>query len=118
MEETINYQSDAFNKACQEIFILYPEAIGVAFKGLDCGCALVCGVSARGEPVGSLIYVSGQPGRKGKKSPICLKCKKDDGLDRVVREGIIWPGEENERPNVDLRLSIGKKVFGPDYQEP
>ena len=118
MQETRNYPSGTLNKTCREIFTVYPETIGVAFKGLDCGCALVCGVSAKGDPVGSLIHVSGQPVKKGKKPPICLKCRKDDGYDRVVREGIIWPGDESEQPDIDLRLSIGRKDFGPGYQEP
>ena len=118
MEEKTNFQSTAFDGACQSILSTHPEAIGVAFKFLDCGCSLLCGVSAQGDPIGEMIHVSGQPARKGKKPPICFKCKKDSSLERVVWEGIHWPGDENELPDKELRLSIGRNVFGPGYIEP
>ena len=118
MEEKTNFQSTAFDGACQSILTTHPEAIGVAFKFLDCGCSLLCGVSAQGDPIGEMIHVSGQPARRGKKPPICFKCKKDSSLERVVWEGIHWPGDENELPDKELRLSIGRNVFGPGYIEP
>jgi hypothetical protein len=118
MEEKTNFQSTAFDGACQSILTTHPEAIGVAFKFLDCGCSLLCGVSAQGDPIGEMIHVSGQPARRGKKPPICFKCKKDISLERVVWEGIHWPGDENELPDKELRLSIGRNVFGPGYIEP
>ena len=118
MEEKTNFRSTAFDGACRTILTTYPESIGVAFKFLDCGCSLLCGVSAQGTPVGELIHVSGQPARKGKKPPICFKCKKDDGMERVIWEGIHWPGDESELPDKELRLSIGRNVFGPGYIEP
>ncbi len=117
MMTNVNFDSDSFTKACQKILAEHPETIGVAYKGLDCGCALVCGVSAKGDPVGPLIHVSGQPAKKGHEPPVCLKCKKDTGLNRVVQEGISWPGNESELPEKELRLSIGRKVFGPGYTE-
>ncbi|MEJ2286303.1 MAG: hypothetical protein P8X85_22230, partial [Desulfobacterales bacterium] len=86
MEEKTNFRSTAFDGACQTILPACPEAIGVAFKFLDCGCSLLCGVSAQGNPVGELIHVSGQTARKGKKPPICFTCKKDNGLERVIWE--------------------------------
>jgi len=110
-------QENSFSDACRQIFARHPEVIGVAFKWLDCGCSLICGVSTRGDPVGSLTHVSGQPVVKGRKPPICLKCKRDTSLDRVVWQGMHWPGDESELPDQALRLSIGKKVFGPDYSE-
>ena len=79
-----DYKENAFSDACREILRQHPEAIGVAFKWLDCGCSVVCGVSAHGEPVGTLIHVSGQPALKGRKPPICLKCRRDEHLERVV----------------------------------
>ena len=112
MRDNQTFGSDSFTNTCQTILIEHPEAIGVAYKGLDCGCALVCGVTAKGDPIGSMLRVTGQP------ITICLKCKKDDGLNRVVQEGIRWPGDENELPDLELRLTIGRKVFGPDYLEP
>ena len=101
-----------------EILNAYPEAIGVAYKGLDCGCSLLCGVSAGSQPLGPLRHLSGQPRRTGRRAPICLKCKRDDGLStRVVREGIFWPGSVDERPDIELRNLIGRSVFGAHYKE-
>lgn len=117
MKKTTYPHLDPFHDACERIFSDHPEAIGVAYKGLDCGCALVCAVSAKGDPVGSLVHVSGQPSGPGLGPPICLMCKKDSGLDRVVMQGVHWPGEESERPEEKLRLFIGEKVFGPGYSE-
>jgi hypothetical protein len=118
MEFKSNTQFSPFNEACQAILFDRPEAIGVAYKVLDCGCALLCGVSAGGDPLGTLRHVSGQPLKKGTKTPTCLKCRRDNGLDRVVWNGIYWPGSQREWPDKDLRLSIGRKVFGPGYMEP
>jgi len=118
MSDKNTFGSDSFTNACRKILTGHPEAIAVVYKGLDCGCALVCGVSAMGDPIGSLIHVPGQPVTGGQNAPICLKCKRDTGLNRVVQEGISWPGDENELPDMELRLSIGRKVFGPDYLEP
>ena len=109
---------DRFEAACMDIILEQPEAIGVAYKGLDCGCALLCGVSAAGRPLGPLRYLSGQPTPGGRRRPICLQCKINDGLQhRVVREGIHWPGADHERPDPALRNHIGRQVFGGDYRE-
>ena len=118
MEHTENTQFSPFNDACRKILFEHPEAIGVAYKVLDCGCALLCGASATGDPTGMLQHISGQPVKRGNMPPICLKCKKDDGLDRVVWDGIYWPGSQDEWPDKDLRISIGRKIFGPGYMEP
>jgi hypothetical protein len=118
MQEKTNFRSTAFDEACQTILAAHPESIGVAFKFLDCGCAMLCGVSAQGNPIGKMLHVSGQPAKKDKKPPICFKCRKDSGLDRVIWEGIHWPGDESEMPDKELRLSIGRNVFGPGYIEP
>ena len=107
-----------FNEACLNILSEHPEAIGVAYKVLNCGCALICGASAAGEPLGFLQHISGQPVKRGSRPPICLKCRQDKGLDRVVWEGIYWPGAQSEWPDKDLRISIGRMVFGPAYTEP
>jgi hypothetical protein len=107
-----------FDEACR--FVLYenPDAIGVAYKVLNCGCAMICGATAGGEPIGTLQHISGQPLKRGSTSPICLKCRKDSGFDRVVWEGIYWPGPQSEWPDKDLRISIGRKIFGTGYIEP
>ena len=107
-----------FSETCRSILAEHPVAIGVAYKVLDCGCALLCGMSAGGDPVGPLQHISGQPIKKRARIPICLKCRKDKGLDRVVWEGIYWPGSQQEWPEKDLRVSIGRKVFGSGYMEP
>ena len=107
-----------FNEACHKILYKHPEAIGVAYKVLDCGCALICGATAGGEPIGALHHISGQPIKRGNKSPICLKCRKDKGFERVVWEGVYWPGSQSEWPDKDLRISIGRKIFGNGYIEP
>ncbi len=119
MTHKLNWKvTGAFEALCMEILNAYPEAIGVAYKGLDCGCALLCGVSASSQPLGTLHHLSGQPVHPGRRAPICLKCKLDDGLRRrVVREGIFWPGSSDERPDIELRNLIGRSVFGPQYRE-
>lgn len=106
-----------FLQACNQIFDLYPEAIGVAYKGLDCGCSLMCGVSAQGQPLGELQHVPNVGSGSGTGALICLQCKQDNGLQRVVNQGIAWPGTEAERPEAALRVAIGKAVFGQEYVE-
>ena len=117
METNKNTSFSLFNETCQTILVEYPEAIGVAYRALDCGCAVLCGVSAGGDPIGALQHVSGQPIKRGSKPPICLKCRKKNWLDRVVWDGIYWPGSQSEWPEKDLRITIGRKVFGPGYTE-
>ena len=107
-----------FHDACRKILHTHPEAIGVAYKVLNCGCALICGATAGADPVGELQHISGQPVKGGGQSLICLKCRKDDGLDRVVWEGIYWPGPQNEWPEKELRITIGRKIFGIGYMGP
>lgn len=112
-----HHEQNAFLLACRQILERHPRAIGVAFKWLDCGCSLLCGVSPKGEPVGSLVHVSGQPAGKSRQQPVCLQCRRDGGLSRVVWQGIHWPGTEIELPDRELRLEIGRRVFGPGYTE-
>ncbi|MDJ0817537.1 MAG: hypothetical protein QNJ58_15110 [Desulfobacterales bacterium] len=111
-------QYSPFNDACQNILMRHPEAIGVAYKVLNCGCALICGATAGGDPIGKLRHISGQPVKSGRRAPICLKCRLDGGLDRVVWEGIYWPGPQSEWPEKNLRIKIGRKIFGLGYMEP
>jgi len=113
-----HHEQNAFLLACRRILEQHPQAIGVAFKWLDCGCSMLCGVSPQGDPLGRLVHVSAQPSDgKGSQKTICLQCRKDGGLSRVVWQGIHWPGTENELPDRELRLVIGRSVFGPGYTE-
>jgi len=118
MADNRGTQYSPFNEACQNILYEHPEAIGVAYKVLNCGCALICGATVAGDPLGTLHHISGQPVKGEGRSPICLKCRKDKGLDRVVWEGIYWPGPQSEWPDKDLRISIGRMIFGSGYMEP
>ena len=118
MEANSKVPSNLFEETCQKILIEHIDAIAVAYKVLDCGCSLLCGVSAKGDPLGALLHLSGQPVKQGKRTPICLKCKMGSGLKRVVWEGIYWPGAESEQPDKAFRLMIGRKVFGQGYFEP
>ena len=111
---TAKDHDDPFAQACREVFACHPDAIGVAYKGLDCGCSLLCGVDARGAPVGRMIHV-GTRSRAG--APVCLACKRDNPWGRVVREGLVWPGSPAEHPEPEVRATIGRTVFGPDYSE-
>lgn len=118
MPENEKKQYSPFNDACRNILLRHPEAIGVAYKVLNCGCALICGATAGGEPIGHLRHISGQPVKSGRQAPVCLKCRRGNGLDRVVWEGIYWPGPQDEWPEKDLRVKIGRKIFGIGYMEP
>ena len=118
LEKSKQKMATPFSEACLSILADHPVAIGVAYKVLDCGCALLCGMSAGGDPIGDLQHISGQPIKKGARIPICLKCRKDTGSDRVVWEGIYWPGSQQEWPDKDRRVSIGRNVFGSGYMEP
>ena len=118
MTDNKSTQYSPFNDACQNILLEFPEAIGVAYKVLNCGCAMICGATAGGDPIGTLQRISGQPIKRGNKSPICLKCRKDSGFERVVWEGIFWPGPQSEWPDQDLRIFIGRNIFGKGYIEP
>lgn len=83
---------------------------------LDCGCINVCGVSIQGAPVGSIKTVALT---EGTQNPVCNLCLLEKGrvAGRVVDRKIIWPGDESELPAPELRLTIGRKVFGPEYTE-
>ena len=112
-----NQNTTPFDDICHRIFIEHPEAIGVAFKWLDCGCSLVCGVSTSGKPVGLLVHVDPQAAAGSMRANTCPHCRKDSGLERVVWQGIHWPGTPDEYPDKALRIAIGREVFGPGYSE-
>lgn len=91
--------------------------IGVAVFELDCGCIRACGVSAEGDPVGEMIMVALGAVKALDDKPLCVKCDADGGADpiRCIRQSMVWPGDESEMPEEEVRLVIGKKVFGDEY---
>ena len=104
---------------CNATVMAQPDAVGIAYIELDCGCIHFCGVSFNGYPVGVMQTMSGPSDEAADESPICLRCYREKKLDmtRVVKKGIVWPGEASELPEKDLRIFIGQTVFGPDYDE-
>ena len=113
MESSKREELKAF---CEDLILQHPEAMGIAYMELDCGCINSCGVSAKGDPVGEMQAVSGD---SQKEETVCLKCYREKTIDwgRVIDKGLIWPGEDSERPDEKLRMEIGKRVFGSDYTE-
>ena len=119
MENIKDKRFTALKQMCNKIAMEQPEAIGMAFIELDCGCINVCGVSVKGDSVGTLQTIPGPFIEDDQSQPICLTCYKDKSIDigRVINQGIMWPGDESEKPQRQLRQFIGQSVFGPDYSE-
>jgi hypothetical protein len=119
MEKSDLSATDALKNICNRLVLKHLDAVGMAVIELDCGCVDICGVSIRGEPVGSIktIALGAQAGRE--QSPICSRCLASKGrvADRIVSRRIIWPGREEERPDSNLRQFIGQAVFGQNYTE-
>lgn len=101
---------------CEGLILQYPDAMGIAYMELDCGCINSCGVSAKGDPIGEMQSISD---RAQKGDTLCLRCYRDKRIDwsRVIEKGLIWPGDDSERPDKTIRSAIGKRVFGPDYSD-
>ena len=58
-------QYSPFNDACRNTLLRHPEAIGVAYKVLNCGCTLICGATAGGllvesDPPEAEVFVDGR----------------------------------------------------------
>ncbi len=119
MEKSDLIGMEALKNTCNRLVLKHPEAIGMAVIELDCGCLNICGVSMRGEPVGSMKTILAGATDGASKNVICSRCFASKGRlsDRIVNQKIIWPGGESEQPERDLRLYIGQKVFGEDYVE-
>jgi len=114
-------QEDSLKRLCNRIILEHPEAICMALIELDCGCIHVCGVSVTGIPVGRMETFSGLFDKNSDQSPVCIRCAGAAGgsmMDRIIHRALIWPGDEHEKPDKDLRNLIGRAVFGRDYQEP
>jgi hypothetical protein len=119
MENTDLTATDALKMICNRLVLKHPDAVAMAVIELDCGCVDICGVSIRGEPVGSINTIAlGSPAGQVQ-SPICRRCLASKGRisDRIVNRRIIWPGSDEERPDADLRLFIGQAVFGANYRQ-
>lgn len=104
---------------CNTLVMDQPDAVGIAYIELDCGCIHFCGVSFNGHPVGKMQTLSGTSEDDAEAPPICLQCYREKKLDmmRVIKKRLVWPGEASEMPEKDLRIFIGQTVFGPDYDE-
>ena len=119
LEKSDSSTADALKHICNRLVLKHPDAVGMAVIELDCGCIDICGVSIRGEPVGSIKTISGDLRTGDQQSPICDRCLASKGriAGRVVDRRIVWPGNEAERPDRDLRIFIGRRVFGDEYIE-
>ena len=119
MKEPAGHSFKALKDICHKIVMKHPDAIGMATIELDCGCINFCGVSFNGEPVGSIFSIPANQEAENDNSLICFKCleKKGGITERIVNQGLIWPGDENEIPEEEIRLHIGREVFGPGFSE-
>ena len=119
MEKSDLITIEALKSICNRLVMKHPEAIGMAMIELDCGCINICGVSIRGEPVGSIKTIVARAGSGDTKSLICRRCLASKGRisERIVNQRMIWPGDADELPERDLRIFIGRKVFGHHYIE-
>ena len=119
MKEPADHSFRALKEICNRIAMKNPAAIGMATIELDCGCINVCGVSFQGEPVGSIMNIPANQESANDIRLICFKCLEMEGeiTNRIVNQGLIWPGDENEIPEEETRLHIGREVFGPGYTE-
>lgn len=119
MEKSKLVRMEALKTICNRLVMKHPDAIGMAMIELDCGCVNICGVSIRGEPVGSINTIVTGSETGDTPNPVCNRCLASKGRisGRILNQRIIWPGEVSEHPDRDLRLFIGRKVFGEDYLE-
>ncbi len=111
MKEIQEYQKLAIKNATLILFSKYPEAAGVVYWILDCGCTKMCCVSEKGDPIGGRLLVSGQPMPDQDTIFVCHKCMVDRGpaRERTVHQGVVWIqplGKEH-------RKFISAKAFGP-----
>ena len=68
---------------CNTIVMERPEAVGIAYIELDCGCIHYSGVSFNGDPIGKMQTLSGPSDDGTEESPICLKCYREKTLNMV-----------------------------------
>jgi dTDP-D-glucose 4,6-dehydratase len=111
--------SEKYLEIVEIIMAARADAVGVAFRELDCGCARLCGVSRKGDPVGEVYNYSGQPTTRNLEPLVCLKCYRDKRFaqERTARQGILWTDVPDRRTEEDERHTIGRVVFGDDYRD-
>ena len=86
MKEPAGHKFEALKEICDRIIMEYPEAVGMATIELDCGCINVCGVSFRGEPVGSVMSIPAHQETENDNNLVCFRCleEKNRITDRIV----------------------------------
>ncbi len=119
MKEPAGHKLNTLKEICTRLVIKHPEAVAMAAIELDCGCVNVCGVSYRGEPVGTLKSIPANQENEDDNNLVCFTCleKKREMAGRIVNRGLIWPGSDDELPAEEVRLLIGREVFGSEYEE-
>ena len=120
MIEVERRRNETLKRICNETVMVFPQAAGMAMTELDCGCLLVCGVTFTGEPIGPLRTLDRRELLNDRNQPVCLVCRKGGNRlgDRMVAQGLVWPGDATELPDRELRIFIGQQVFGAAYTEP
>ena len=110
---------DHYLEIAEIIFAARRDAVGVAYRELDCGCARLCGVSRKGEPVGEVYNVSGQSATRNLEPLVCLRCYRDKrfAVERTARHGILWTDRGGRETPPEERSRIGHAVFGEAYRE-
>jgi hypothetical protein len=95
------------------------DAVGVAFRELDCGCARLCGVSRKGRPVGEVYNLSGQPATRNLEPLVCLKCYREQrfAVGRTAHRGILWAEDAGRQTDGEQRAMIMHAVFGDDFPQ-
>ena len=119
MKTASYHRQNALELACRYIRGEFPEAVGIAYMELNCGCIKLCGVSSGGRLIGPVTLTLGKSSIRKDRPPVCRKCKMDQGvnLERVVRHGLIWPNDSQHIIDGDLKKTIGRKVFGDRYSK-
>ena len=119
MKEPVCHSFSTLKEICNRIVMKHPEAVGMATIELDCGCINVCGVSFRGDPVGSIMNIPAHQETDAENNIVCFRCleEKNRITDRIINQGLIWPGDSDDIPEDEFRITIGQRVFGSDYSE-
>lgn len=119
MKKPAGHNLKTLKEICTRLVIKHPEAVAMAAIELDCGCVNVCGVSYKGEPAGTIKSIPAHQESEDDNRLVCFTCleKKNEIDSRIVNRGLIWPGDDDEMPAEEVRLLIGREVFGPDYSE-